>query len=174
MIYRIDEKDLRERAQALRLMAFDVDGVMTDGRLIYNADGEVLKIFHALDGHGLKALRQDGVKLAIITGRNSPMVERRAADLGFDKVIQGRLDKKVALASIAEEFGYNADQVGYAGDDAPDAPALAWSSLAFSVPNGHVQATNAAHIITQRAGGHGAVRDICDILLAARHDERLP
>src|SRR5699024_12505470 len=100
MIYRIDEKDLRERAQALRLMAFDVDGVMTDGRLIYNADGEVLKIFHALDGHGLKALRQDGVKLAIITGRNSPMVEKRAADLGFDKVITRILDKKVAIVYI--------------------------------------------------------------------------
>lgn len=174
MEYRIDEDNLRRHAKAMRLMAFDVDGVMTDGRLFYSADGEVLKVFHALDGQGLKALRESGVQLAIITGRNSPMVQKRAADLGFAKVVQGRDDKSVVLTAIAEEFGYTAAQVGYAGDDVPDVPALQWASLAFSVPNAHSSAQQMAHIITQRTGGRGAVRDICDILLAARHDERLP
>jgi|SRR5699024_321273 len=174
MEYRIDEDTLRTRAKAMRLMAFDVDGVLTDGRLFYNADGEVLKVFHALDGQGLKALRASGIKLAIITGRNSPMVQKRAADLGFDKVVQGRDDKSVVLTAIAEEFGYSAEQVGYVGDDVPDVPALEWASIAFSVPNAHHSAQQVAQIITQRPGGHGAARDICDILLAARHDERLP
>lgn len=174
MEYRIDEHTLRTHAKALRLMTFDVDGVMTDGRLFYNADGEVLKVFHALDGQGLKALREDGVKLAIITGRNSPMVQKRASDLGFSKVVQGREDKGVVLAAIAEEFGLTPEQAGYAGDDIPDVPAMQWASLAFSVPNGHATARQTAHIITERAGGRGAVRDICDILLAARHGERLP
>lgn len=174
MQYRINDDVLREKARDLKLMAFDVDGVMTDGRLIFNADGEVLKVFHALDGQGLKFLREAGIKLAIITGRNSPMVQKRANDLGFYKVVQGRDDKSVVLKAIAEELGYTAAEVGYAGDDVPDVPALNWASLSFSVPNAHSSAYNTAQIITQRTGGMGAVRDICDIILAARAGDTLP
>lgn len=174
MQYRINDEELRTKASRLKLMAFDVDGVMTDGRLVFNAEGEVLKVFHALDGQGLKFLREAGIKLAIITGRNSPMVQKRASDLGFDKVVQGRDDKGVVLQAIAEEMGFSAEEVGYAGDDVPDVSALNWASLAFSVPNAHRSAYNNAHIITERTGGMGAVRDICDIILAARQGESLP
>ena len=174
MQYRINDDELREKARRLKLMAFDVDGVMTDGRLVFNAEGEVLKIFHALDGQGLKFLREAGITLAIITGRNSPMVQKRASDLGFHKVVQGRDDKSVVLKAIAQEFGVSAEEVGYAGDDVPDVPALKWASLSFSVPNAHRSAYQTAHIITQRPGGMGAVRDICDIILAAREGETLP
>lgn len=174
MEYRIDEDSLRQRAKRLKLMAFDVDGIMTDGRLIFSAQGEELKVFNVLDGHGLKALQSDGVKLAIITGRNSLMVEKRASDLGFDTVIQGRSDKQIALQELAKTYSLTADEIGYAGDDEPDVPALTWSTVAFSVPNAHRVAQAAADIITDKQGGYGAVRDMCDILLAARNGDPLP
>src|SRR5690606_27206863 len=104
---------LRARARNLKLMAFDVDGVMTDGRLYYGPEGETLKVFHTLDGHGLKMLAAAGVTLAIITGRNSEMVARRARDLGIAHVIQGREDKGVALKALADELGFEADANGY-------------------------------------------------------------
>ena len=111
-------------AQNLRLMAFDVDGVMTDGRLLFGPQGEELKVFNTLDGHGLKKLAASGVTLAIITGRNSPMVAKRAADLGIEHVIQGREDKGVALEALAESLSIAAHETGYAGDDEPDVSAL--------------------------------------------------
>lgn len=159
---------LRARARQLRLMAFDVDGVMTDGRLYYGPDGEMFKAFCTLDGHGLKQLAAAGVTLAIITGRNSAMVARRAADLGIQHVIQGREDKGVALEALAQTLGFQASQVGYAGDDEPDVPALTWAQLGFSVPNGHACARAAADLVTERRGGEGAVREICDFILGAR------
>lgn len=162
---------LRAHARQLRLMAFDVDGIMTDGRLHYGPDGETLKVFHVLDGHGLKQLAAAGIALAIITGRNSAMVARRAADLGIEHVIQGREDKGVALAALAEHLALDAGQVGYAGDDVPDVPALRWARLGFSVPNGHPEAHAAADLITERRGGEGAVREICDFILAARNGD---
>jgi len=159
---------LRARARQLKLMAFDVDGVMTDGRLYFGPDGEVMKVFNTLDGHGLKQLAAAGVCLAIITGRNSAMVAKRAADLGITHVIQGREDKGTALAELAAQLGIEAHQCGYAGDDEPDVSALAWAGLAFSVPNGHSVAQSAADVVTQRRGGDGAVREICDFILGAR------
>ena len=158
---------LRGRARGLKLMAFDVDGVMTDGRLYYGPDGEAFKVFNSLDGHGLKQLAQAGVVLAIITGRNSDMVARRAADLGITHVIQGREDKGAVLQALAESLDLTSQQVGYAGDDEPDVSALAWAHLAFSVPNGHACAQQAADIITRQPGGQGAVREMCDFILSA-------
>ena len=112
-------------AQNLRLMAFDVDGVMTDGRIYFSPEGEAIKVFNTLDGHGLKKLAASGVTLAIITGRNTPMVAKRSADLGIAHVIQGREDKGVALADLAQQLGIAASETGYAGDDEPDvSPAL--------------------------------------------------
>lgn len=168
----MDSNRFRARARQLRLMAFDVDGILTDGRLYYGPDGEVLKVFHTLDGHGLKMLAASGVTLALITGRNSAMVSRRAAELGIEHVIQGREDKGHALATLAAELGLEADAVGYAGDDLPDIPALNWAALGFSVPNGHIQARAAADLVTQTGGGQGAAREICDLLLEARQPEQ--
>ncbi len=164
----IDSNALRARARRLRLMAFDVDGVFTDGRLYYGPDGEQMKVFHTLDGHGIKMLAASGVTVALITGRDSPMVKRRAAELGIEHVIQGREDKGEALQELAGQLETDAEQVGYAGDDVPDVPAMEWAGLSFSVPGGHVQARQAAHRITRAPGGSGAVREICDLLLDAR------
>jgi 3-deoxy-D-manno-octulosonate 8-phosphate phosphatase (KDO 8-P phosphatase) len=159
---------LRAAARRLKLMAFDVDGVLTDGRLYYGADGEELKVFHTLDGHGLKMLAAAGVTLALITGRRSAMVLKRASELGIGHVFQGREDKAEALAALAAELGLDASACGYAGDDLPDVGALEWAALAFSVPNAHDSARDAADLITRRGGGEGAVREICDFILAAR------
>lgn len=164
----LDANRFRHLARRLRLMAFDVDGVMTDGSLYYGADGEVFKVFNSQDGHGLKRLAASGVTLAIITGRNSPMVARRAADLGIAQVIQGREDKGAALAALAGELGVGADECAYMGDDEPDVSALLWAALGFSVANGHASALAVASHVTRAAGGKGAVREVCDLLLAAR------
>lgn len=155
-------------ARGLKLMAFDVDGVLTDGRLYYGPDGEALKVFNTLDGHGLKKLAASGVTLALITGRDTPMVVRRAAELGIDHVIQGREDKGVALADLAASLGVTARETGYAGDDEPDVPALQWAQLAFAPANGHQCARAAADHVTRARGGEGAVREICDALLEQR------
>lgn len=159
---------LRARARTLKLFALDVDGVLTDGRLYYGPDGEALKVFHILDGHGLKMLAAAGVTVALITGRNSAMVSRRAAELGIPHVIQGREDKAVALQALAAELGVPAEQTAYMGDDLPDIPALEWAAMAFSVPNGHARARAAADLVTETRGGEGAVREICDFILGAR------
>ena len=159
---------LRASARRLKLMAFDVDGILTDGRLWYGTDGEMLKAFHTLDGHGLKMIAAAGIEVALITGRRSEMVLRRASELGIRHVIQGREDKGVALAALASELGLEAGACGYAGDDLPDVPALEWSALAFSVPNAHQSAKAVADLISHARGGEGAVREICDFILDAR------
>lgn len=160
--------DFNQKAKQLRLMAFDVDGVMTTGSLYYGPDGELFKTFNSLDGHGLKALAGSGVTLAIITGRNSPMVAKRAADLGIEHVIQGREDKGKALASLAASLNVTLNQCAYMGDDQPDVSALTEVALAFSVVNGHQSARAVADYVTQSRGGEGAVREVCDLLLVAR------
>lgn len=155
-------------ARDLALMVFDVDGVMTDGRLYYGDDGEHLKVFHVHDGHGLKKLAATGVTLAIITGRDTAMVARRARELGIEHVIQGREDKGRALAELAGRLGLSARQTGYAGDDEPDVAALRWARLAFAPANAQACAKSAAGHITEARGGEGAVREICDALVAQR------
>ena len=159
---------LTAAARRLKLMAFDVDGILTDGRLYYGPDGEAMKVFHTLDGHGLKMLRQAGVTLALITGRQSAMVSRRASELGIEHVIQGREDKGVALQALAESLSLSAAQTGYAGDDLPDVAALEWAAFSVSVPNAHPCARDAAAMVTESPGGQGAAREICDFILQAR------
>ena len=164
----MDPNALRARARRLQLMAFDVDGVLTDGRLHYGPEGETLKIFHVRDGHGLKQLGRAGVARAIITGRDSTMVAQRARELGIEHVIQGRDDKGEALAALAAELNLDAEAVGYAGDDQPDVPAMQWAGLSFSVADAHDSARGAADWIAPRNGGDGAARAICDLILDAR------
>ncbi|PKM22250.1 MAG: HAD family hydrolase [Gammaproteobacteria bacterium HGW-Gammaproteobacteria-14] len=159
---------LRAKARRLTLMAFDVDGVLTDGRLYYGADGEQLKVFHTLDGHGLKMIAAAGITVALITGRRSDMVSKRAAELGIAHVIQGREDKGAALSALAAELGMGLDTCGYAGDDLPDVSAMQIAALRFSVPNGHPLAQREADFLCRQKGGEGAVRNICDYLLGAR------
>lgn len=165
---------IKDRARQLRLMGFDVDGVLTDGRIHFGPEGEVIKSFHTLDGHGIKMLLQAGIEVALITGRNSPMVQKRASDLGIRHVIQGREDKGAALAALADSLAITLPQCGYMGDDLPDVSAFEHAGLAVSVPNGHRLARQAAHLITATAGGAGAVRELCDFLLECRQEGSTP
>lgn len=156
------------RAARVRLMVFDVDGVLTDGSLQYGADGEAIKTFNVQDGLGIKLLRQAGVKTAIITARSSTIVARRAADLGIDHVQQGAHDKKSAFEQLLAHFGLTAGEAGFAGDDWIDLPVLTRTGFAVSVANGRPEVRERAHYVTQAAGGHGAVREICEFILRAQ------
>lgn len=159
---------VRERAAAVRLMLFDVDGVLTDGSLYYGENGETLKRFHALDGHGLKLLTQSGVKVALVTGRSSLIVARRAAELGIADVLQDVRDKGAALNELAQRHGVPLNETGFMGDDLIDLPAMLRTGFAASVPNAPDYIAQSAHWVASRPGGNGAARECCDLLLAAR------
>jgi len=159
---------VRERAAAVRLMVFDVDGVLTDGSLYYGENGELQKRFNALDGHGLRLLMEGGLKVALMTGRSGPIVARRAAELGIAEVIQGVRDKGGALAELAQRSSVQLNQTGYMGDDVIDLPALQRAGFAASVPNAPGYVSQAAHWVSTHTGGNGAVRECCDLLLAAQ------
>lgn len=157
-----------ERAGQIRLMVFDVDGILTDGRLWYGENGEALKCFNALDGHGLSLLRESGIGIALVTGRKGVILARRAAELGISTVLQGVRDKVSALSDLAREQGCTLAQTGFMGDDIIDLPVLQRAGLAVSVPNAPTYVAQAAHWVTSRAGGDGAVRECCDVILAAQ------
>jgi 3-deoxy-D-manno-octulosonate 8-phosphate phosphatase (KDO 8-P phosphatase) len=160
--------DAKARAAAVRLMIFDVDGILTDGSLHYGADGEQIKTFNVLDGHGIKLLQQAGVAVAIISARDSTMVARRAADLSIAHLYQGVHDKRAALDSLLKQLGIGLDACGFIGDDVMDLPILLAVGFAASVPNGHAEVTARVHYVTQAAGGRGAAREICDFILRAQ------
>ena len=159
---------VRERAATVRLMVFDVDGVLTDGGLYYGENGEQLKRFNALDGHGLRLLLEGGLKVALMTGRSGPIVARRAAELGIAEVMQGVRDKGAALAELAQRAGVQLNQAGYMGDDIIDLPAMQRAGFAATVPNAPGYVSQAAHWVASVPGGSGAVRECCDLLLAAQ------
>jgi 3-deoxy-D-manno-octulosonate 8-phosphate phosphatase (KDO 8-P phosphatase) len=160
----------KERAKQVRLMIFDVDGVLTDGRLRYGGDGELIKTFNVLDGHGIKLLQQSGVKTAIISARQSPIVARRAADLGVNSVLQGIHDKRSAFETLLAETGLTAQDCGFMGDDVIDLPVMTRVVFAASVPNGHEEVRSRAHYVAQASGGLGAVREVCDFILRAQNN----
>ena len=160
--------DVLARAAQVRLMIFDVDGVLTDGGLHFGSDGEILKRFNALDGHGIKLLQQFGVATAIISARSSPLVQRRADDLGITHVFQGAHDKRVAFGQLLDASGIAAAESGFVGDDVIDLPILTRVGFAASVPHGHVEVRQRAHYVTSAAGGHGAARELCDLILRAQ------
>jgi 3-deoxy-D-manno-octulosonate 8-phosphate phosphatase (KDO 8-P phosphatase) len=155
-------------AQTVRLMAFDVDGVFTDGTLYYGIDGDTLKAFNILDGIGLKLLQKAGIQTAIITGRQSPMVEKRFSELGVDFVIQGREDKGQALENLANKLALEKKDIGYIGDDFPDLSTLHITDFFATVPNAPSQVQEAASFVTVKSGGQGAVRELCEFLLEAQ------
>lgn len=160
----------KERAKQVRLMIFDVDGVLTDGRLRYGGDGELIKTFNVLDGLGIKLLQQSGVKTAIISARQSPIVARRAADLGVNSVLQGIHDKRSAFETLLAETGLTAQDCGFMGDDVIDLPVMTRVVFAASVPNGHEEVRSRAHYVAQASGGLGAVREVCDFILRAQNN----
>jgi len=152
----------------VRLLVLDVDGVLTDGRLFYGARGEVMKAFNVKDGSGIKAVAAAGITVAIISGRKSAAVTRRARELGIRHVTQGAKDKLAALAKLAKARNVALEQCACVGDDTPDTPMLQAAGLAIAVADAHADALAIADLVTTRPGGHGAVREVCDWLLAAR------
>ncbi|MCL7945208.1 HAD hydrolase family protein [Marinobacter sp. ATCH36] len=159
--------DLLEKAAAIRLLALDVDGIMTDGKLFFSASGDELKGFNILDGLGLKQVMAAGIDVAVITGRRSPLTEKRMNDLGIPHLMQGREDKKVALVELAGQLGLSPQQIAYMGDDLPDLPAIRYAGLGISVPNGYWFVRQHADVCTAAPGGSGAVREACELLLSA-------
>jgi 3-deoxy-D-manno-octulosonate 8-phosphate phosphatase (KDO 8-P phosphatase) len=158
----------RSDPAAIELLVLDVDGVLTDGRLYYSARGEVLKVFDVKDGLGIKRLMAAGVTVAIISGRSSPMVTRRARDLGIKHIYQGSADKLPIFERLRKRLKIDAAACAIVGDDLPDVPIMRAAGLAFAVADAHPTAIQAADRVTPQAGGRGAVRSVCDLLLSAR------
>lgn len=158
----------RERAAGLRFMAFDVDGVLTDGTLYFTSAGDEMKAFNTLDGHGLKLLQQCGLRLAIISGRRSRALELRAQNLGIDLLRQGVEDKRAELLALLGQLGLAPAQAGYMGDDVVDLPILRACGFSATVGDGHPFVQRHVDYVTRRPGGRGAVREVCDFILAAQ------
>ena len=155
------------RGPAMRAAIFDVDGVLTDGRLFFSEQGEVLKGFNVLDGHGLKSLVEVGILPLVITGRDSPAVRRRVGDLGLPHAVYGAGDKLAAAESLLAQLGLDWAEVAVIGDDWPDLPLFARAALAVAPPNAHAEVLARAHHVTRLGGGRGAAREFCDLLLVA-------
>lgn len=162
-----DSTAIGARAADIRLLVLDVDGVLTDGRLYFTARGEEMKCFHVRDGAGIVQLLRAGIQVAVISGRNSPAVERRMTELGVTFVRQGIDDKLTALQQLLDILNLGPQAVACMGDDSADVPIMQVARLAITVPDAHASAKACAHVITQAPGGQGAVREACDLLLAA-------
>lgn len=167
-----DMREIYDRARIIRVAAFDVDGVLTDGALPYADSGEELKVFNVRDGHGMMMLKDSGVALAIITSRSSRALEARARNLGIDLLFQGAADKAAAFEELLGRCGVGAQACAYAGDDLVDLPVLQRCGLAFAVPDAPALVRRHAHYVTRARGGQGAAREICELILHAR--ETLP
>jgi 3-deoxy-D-manno-octulosonate 8-phosphate phosphatase (KDO 8-P phosphatase) len=163
---------LLQKAEKIRLLALDVDGVLTDGRLYFDQAGNEMKTFFTRDGLGIKALQSFGIQVALITGRSSSIVARRAEELGISLVYQGCDDKLDAFNEVLEKTGCSEDEVCYAGDDWVDIPVLNRVGLAVTVADAHPLVKSRVHWITHSGGGQGAVREICDLILNARGLDR--
>ena len=151
----------------MKAAIFDVDGVLTDGRIYIGEQGETVKAFSTLDGHGLKLLQQGGIEPVVITGRDSPAVRRRVADLGLVHAVYGASDKLAAATALLAALGLEWAEVAAMGDDWPDLPLLARAGFACAPANAHAEAKALAHHVTTASGGHGAARECCDLLLVA-------
>lgn len=157
-----------DRARGIRLIAFDVDGIMTDGGLFLSDSGEEFKRFNSLDGHGLKMLRHSGVIPAIITGRTSRCVELRAQNLGIVHVFQGVEHKLEAMHALLASLDIEPAAAAFMGDDVVDLPPMSIAGFAITVPDAPRRVLDKAHYVTQRRGGQGAVREVCELLMAAQ------
>ncbi len=161
-------QDILHKAAQIKLIIFDVDGVLTDGRLIFGDDGQEYKAFHSRDGHGMKMLQASGVAIGIITGRSSKVVEHRMRNLGIEHVYQGRLEKLPAFQQLIAKLELQPEQVAYVGDDVVDLPIMLRVGLAVATADAHALVTRHAHWQTPSKGGHGAARDICELIMEAQ------
>jgi 3-deoxy-D-manno-octulosonate 8-phosphate phosphatase (KDO 8-P phosphatase) len=157
-----------DKARPIELVIFDVDGVLTDGRLYYAESGEELKAFSSQDGAAIKMLVGTGVRVAIITGRQSELVRRRATELGITHLYQGASDKGVALAALARDTGIDTGRMAHVGDDVPDLVLFNRVGLSISVPGAHPVVAARAHYVTRAQAGLGAAREVCHLLMVAQ------
>jgi len=159
------EEEVRERAARIRLLVLDVDGVLTDGGLIWHADGQESKVFHVDDGHGIRLLQRAGIEVALLTGRRSQVVDHRARDLGITLVVQGSRNKLADYEEILRLRELDNQSVAYVGDDLVDIPVFRRVGLALAVADGASHIRPYCHASTLRKGGRGAVREVCEFLL---------
>lgn len=157
--------ELIEKASKIRLLICDVDGVLSNGQVIIGNHGEELKTFNIKDGFGIKALQKHGIATAIITGRNSKIVEKRCQELSIQDYYQGHLDKESAFEELCEKYQINAEQVCHVGDDLPDLPLIQRAGLGVAVSDAHWFVKNNANWVTSQLGGFGAVREVSDLIL---------
>lgn len=156
------------RARQIKLMAFDVDGVLTDGSLFYTDEGVEIKAFNTLDGHGLKMLQQAGITVAIITGRRARCVELRMQNLGISHLFQGVENKLEVMTRLLAELGFSTDEAGYMGDDIVDLPVMTACGFSATPGDGHALVQKHAALTTARSGGRGAAREACEFILEAQ------
>jgi 3-deoxy-D-manno-octulosonate 8-phosphate phosphatase (KDO 8-P phosphatase) len=157
--------DLIEKVRKVKVLILDVDGVLTDGRIILSDDGQETKCFNVRDGHGLKLIRRAGIEVIFLTGRTSKVVELRARELGVEKVYQGSLDKLSVFNDILASAGLVPEQVAYMGDDIVDMPVLRRAGFSITVCDAHDEVLGAVDLVTKNAGGRGAVREVCEMIL---------
>lgn len=157
-----------QKAAGIRLVIFDVDGVLTDGSLFLGDDGQEYKAFNSRDGHGMKMLQASGVDIGIITGRTSQVVKFRMDSLGIKHVYQGQLDKLPAFEELLQSLGLSPEQVAYVGDDVVDLPILIRAGLAIAVQDAHNLVKQHCHWITPSPGGRAAARDVCELIMQAQ------
>lgn len=160
--------DFAQRAKRVKMIVFDVDGVLTDGKILIGGQGEICKAFDAQDGLGVTLLRQNGIIPAIITGRHSKIVETRAMELKIEDVFQGVKQKRQALESLREKYGLSLAEIAYVGDDLIDIPAMQAVGLACAVENARPEVKGIAHFVSDKKGGDGAVRQVAELLLKAQ------
>ena len=160
--------DFQQRAQAIKCVIFDVDGVLTDGKLFFDLNGQEYKSFHAQDGQGLKLLQQNGIEVGIISGRSSPIVTRRMENLGVRHVYQGEENKTAAFNDLLNKLNLSANQVAHVGDDLPDLALMTRTRLAIAVNDANPSILPYCQGQTTRSGGHGAAREVCDAILSAQ------
>ena len=161
-------QDIHSKAAAVRLIVFDVDGVLTDGGLFIGDDGQEYKAFNSKDGHGMVMLQQSGVEIAIITGRTSEVVRIRMASLGIERVYQGKREKLPAYEEIKQITGFDDEQIAYVGDDVVDLPVMTRVGFAVTVQDAHPLAKQHAHWVTPSGGGRGAAREVCELIMDAQ------
>ncbi|WP_373761910.1 KdsC family phosphatase [Neisseria dentiae] len=160
--------EIQTRAAAVKLLIMDVDGVLTDGRIFIRDNGEEIKSFHTLDGHGLKMLQATGVQTAIITGRDAPSVGVRVRQLGIGHYYKGIHDKRAAYAQLRAEAGVEEHECAFIGDDVVDLPVMVRCGLPVAVPEAHWFTLQHAAYVTQKSAGNGAVRELCDLIMQAQ------
>lgn len=167
------KKDLRDKLKKIKMLIMDVDGVLTDGSIVYSSQGEEIKTFNVHDGYGIELLRLSGIHPAIITGRNSKIVETRARDLKIEDLVQGTIDKVPAAESFAKKYNLSFEEIAFIGDDLFDIPLLQKVGFSCAPKNARKEVKRIVDYVTKQEGGKGAVREVIDMIIETKKKEKL-